>query len=89
MPASARRISTTVTPELDEAVQAAARAQLVDASAGEAERLRAWAIYGFRAWCAEQVRDDKLEAYRELADDQGRRDDLREANLRAARAGLL
>lgn len=89
MPATARRISTTVTPELDEAVQAAERAHLVGPSAGEAERLRAWALYGFRAWRSEQVRDDKLAAYRELAGDQERRDDLRAANLRAAGAGLL
>ena len=89
MPATTHRISTVVTPELEEAVEAAPDAQLVDAKAGEAERLRAWAVYGYRIWQAEQEREIKLAAYQELAGDRERHEAIRQSNLQAAEAGLL
>jgi hypothetical protein len=89
MPATKHRISTVVTPELEEAVDAAPEAQLVDRKAGEAERLRAWAVYGYRTWQAEKEREIKLAAYQELAADDERREAIRQSNLQAADAGLL
>jgi hypothetical protein len=89
MPAAKHRISTVVTPELEEAVDAAPDARLVDRNAGEAERLRAWAVYGYRTWRAEQAREIKLAAYQEIAADDARREAIRRSNLQAADAGLL
>ena len=89
MPATARRISTIVTPELEEAVRPFPAAELVEADAGEAERLRAWATYGYRQWQAANERESKLRAYEALAADEDRREAIRQANLQAARAGLL
>jgi hypothetical protein len=89
MPTTTHRIATVVTPELEDAVEAAPQAEIVEPRASEAERLRAWALYGYRHWQAERAHEEKLEAYRRIAADEERRAAIREANLRAAEAGLL
>lgn len=89
MTTAAHRIATTVTPELSEAVAAAVEADLVAENAPESERLREWALYGYRAWRQARAREEKLAAYREIAEDPERREALEAASRAAVEAGLL
>lgn len=78
-----QRIYTTRDPEIEAVLEAAPSADLVPTDAPMSQRLRAWAIYGFRHWQAAQDEAAKIAAYREIAAEKGR-NDLLEAHLQQA-----
>lgn len=84
-----KRLYTTMTDEVAEALDAAPEAHLVVEGASAAERLRAWTLYGYHHWLAQRMRERKLEAYRELAQDEERIAAIRAANEQAIEAGLI
>lgn len=82
------RVYTELTAELEEALGAAAEAGLTDKRSA-ADRLQKWVLYGYQRWRQDQLREAKLAAYEEIADDRERSAQIRAAAHRSAEAGLI
>lgn len=77
------------TPELEQALAAAPEAQLVEEDASQAERVTAWVEYGYHRWQGDQLRQAKIEAYRQIASEEGRSEDIRASLAAAVAEGIL
>lgn len=84
------RIYMTRSPILDEALEAASEAGLVEEEeAPTSRKAEAWALYGYRRWREEQEREQKLAAYEAIGADDEHLEAIKAANRRAVEAGLL
>jgi hypothetical protein len=77
------------TPTLEEALDAAPEADLVLADAPQSERVTAWVEYGYRRWREDQARQAKIDAYRQIAAEDGRSEYLQASVAAALAAGVL
>jgi hypothetical protein len=77
------------TPTLEEALAAAPEADLVKPDAHQSERVTAWVEYGFRHWKDDQARQAKIDAYRQIAAEDGRSEYLKASAAAAVAAGVL
>lgn len=86
----AERIYMTMTPLLEEALQAAPEAGIVErAEAPVSRKAQAWALYGYRRWHEDREREEKLAAYEAIGANDDHLDAIRAANKRAVDAGVL
>ena len=83
------RIYTPVDNDLGRALETAVAAGLVEEGASPAKRLRALALYADRRLVEDREREEKLEAYRGLAEDEERLSAIRGSVLAAAEDGIL
>jgi hypothetical protein len=84
------RIYMTVTSELEEALEAAPEAGVVDEpDAPVSRKAQGWAIYGYQRWQEDREREEKLAAYEAIGADDDHLDAIRAANKRAVDAGIL
>ncbi len=84
------RIYMTRSALLDEAIDAAREAGLVEEErAPISRRAEAWAIYGYRRWLEEHEREEKIAAYEAIGADDDHLEAIRAANQRAIDAGIL
>ena len=77
------------TPTLEEALAAAPAADLVKPGAHQSERVTAWVEYGYRRWQEDQTRQAKIDAYRQIAAEDGRSEYLDASLAAAVAAGVL
>jgi len=77
------------TPTLQEALDAAPEADLVKANAPQSERVTAWVEYGYHRWQEDQARQAKIDAYRQIAAEDGRGEYLQASVTAAVAAGVL
>jgi len=85
----ATRIYTALDDTLGRALDTAVDAGLVSEGASRAERLRALALYADRRLQDDREREEKLAAYRELAQDEERLAAIRGSVLAAVDDGIL
>lgn len=86
----AERIYITRTPLLDEAIDAASEAGIVEAAEAPISRkAEGWALYGYQRWHEEREREEKLAAYEAIGADDSHLQAIRAANRRAVDAGIL
>jgi hypothetical protein len=84
------RIYMTRSTALDEAIDAAPRAGIVEKEEAPVSRkAEGWAIYGYRRWLEEQERDEKIAAYEAIGANDDHLEAIRAANRRAVDAGIL
>lgn len=88
-PAREHRVYTRLDPDLDQALAAAAEAELVPADAPASLRLHAWAMYGFHQWLARRDEALKVAAYTQIAAEKGREELLDSSLDRAMQAGIV
>jgi hypothetical protein len=77
------------TATLDEALAAAPEADLVRPNAPQSERVTAWVEYGYHRWQEDQARQAKIEAYRQIAAEEGRSEYIDASVAAAVAEGLL
>jgi hypothetical protein len=77
------------TATLEEALAAAPEADLVKPGAHQSERVTAWVEYGYRRWQEDQARQAKIDAYRQIAAEDGRSEYLDASLAAAVAAGVL
>lgn len=85
----ATRVYTQFDADLGRALETAVEAGLVAASASRSERLRALALYADQRLNDDREREEKLAAYRELAEDEERLAAIRGSVLAAVDDGIL
>jgi len=85
----ATRIYTALDDTLGRALDTAVDAGLVNEGASRSERLRALALYADRRLQDDREREEKLAAYRELAQDEERLAAIRGSVLAAVDDGIL
>ena len=85
----AGRIYTKRDGRVEHALATATAVGLVDADASSAQKLHALVVYADERLTAEAERDEKLVAYRELAEDDERLEAIRAGSRLAAEHGLL
>lgn len=84
------RIYMTVTPELEEAIEAAPEAGVVEEEEAPISRkAQGWALYGYQRWREDREREQKLAAYEAIGADDDHLEAIRAANRRAVDAGVL
>jgi hypothetical protein len=84
-----RRIYARQTPTLAEALDAAHEAELVLADAPQSERVTAWVEYGYRRWREDQDSQAKIDAYQQIAAEDGRNEYLQASVAAAVATGVL
>jgi hypothetical protein len=87
--ASAARIYTKRDGRIEHALATATAVGLVDANASSAQKLHALVVYADERLTAEAEREEKLAAYRELAEDDERLQAIRAGSRLAAEHGLV
>jgi hypothetical protein len=87
--ATADRIYTRRDQTVDHALQLAVDAGLVAKDASASQQLHALVAFANERLGAERDREVTIQAYRELAQDEGRRDAIYAANLLAFDDGIL
>jgi hypothetical protein len=85
----AARIYTTRDKRIEHALATATAVGLVDANASSAQKLHALVVYADERLRAEAEREEKLAAYRELAQDDERLEAIHAGSRLAAEHGLL
>lgn len=84
-----RRITVTLDPVLERALDEASRRLGLDDSESDSEKLRAWVRLGYLHTLEEDLDDERLHTYRAWADAPEMGTVARAASRRAARRGVF
>lgn len=82
------RVYATLTDLVEEALEHAPEALELEPGAGASRRSTAWIEYGYKRWLEDREREEKILAYRELAQDQERLGIIKRSSREAVEAGI-
>lgn len=84
-----RRVYTPRDTHIDRALDHVVEFELAPAGASDADKIRKLVLWADEKLVAEHERERKLAAYRALAEDEERRESIRQASFAALENGIL